>query len=643
MVWDDGLEGPALDIARTDERILRVIAGPGTGKTFSLMRRLARLLEEGVNPREILLVTFTRVAAQDLAKAIDELDIDGTDQIEKGTLHAFCNSILNLNQVNQLTNRTPRMLLEFEKKFLLQDLPSEEFGRMADREEMLNAFEAAWARRQDEDPGWPSSQIEQQFSIALLDWLTFHKAMIIGELIPRTLRFLKDNPQNEVLQRYSHIFIDEYQDLNRAEQSLLDELGENASMTVIGDEDQSIYETLKYANPEGISQFHQTHANTHDIPIEECRRCPSRIVSIANALIQNNINRVDRVLTHRKENLQGEINIVQWPTLVDEINGVVNHVARQIHDHVISSGEVLILSPRRHVGYLIRDGLRNRGIEAHSFFKEPLLDLNPKLDDKCLPLEVFSVLLLLENPEDAVALRCWLGYGSSSLRAKGYRKLRTYSAENDLTPLEALNSAINDQISIPYIGAILVRYRFLVQKLDLLNELDEREKIDHLFPEGASWAEPFRDLMDEKIDSDEFSISKVIAAIKQHSTQPETPMDANYVRIMSLQKSKGLSAEHVIVTNCLQGLIPSLKPGDPGRMQRELEEQRRLFYVAITRTRNTLLLTNSSTLPYNLAMMMGAQFGRNASENLVHTITSKFINDLGPIAPEIIRGQDWDV
>lgn len=642
MVWDDGLEGTALEIARNDERILRVIAGPGTGKTFSLMRRLARRLEEGENPSEILLVTFTRVAAQDLAKAIDELEIEGADQIEKGTLHAFCNSILNLNQVNQLTNRNPRMLLEFEKKFLLQDLPSEDFGKLAEREERLKAFEAAWARRQDEDPGWPSSQIEQQFSTALVNWLRFHRAMLIGELIPRTLSFLRDNPQNEILQKYSHIFIDEYQDLNRAEQSLLDLLGENASITVIGDEDQSIYETLKYAHPEGISHFHQTHENTYDIPIEECRRCPTRVVTIANALIQNNTNRNNRALTLRDQNLGGEINIVQWPTLDDEVNGVVGYVTRKIHDEVFAPGEVLILSPRRHVGYLIRDRLRERGIEAHSFFREPILDLNPKLGDKCQPLEAFSVLQLLENREDPVAIRCWLGYGSSSLRANGYQRLRTFSADHEMTPLEALNSANINQVSIPYISGILDRYRLLIRKLELLNELDDNGKIDHLFPKGVSWAEPFRELIEEKIDNEEFSISKVVATIKQHSTQPETPMDANYVRIMSLQKSKGLSAENVIVTNCIQGLVPSYKPGDPERMLRELEEQRRLFYVAITRTKRTLLLTNSSTLPYNLAKKMGAQLGRNVGDNLVQTITSEFISDLGPNAPEAIRGQDWD-
>lgn len=639
MAWDDGLDGVAYEIASSNEKIIRVIAGPGTGKTFSLKHRLARFLEEGVKPKNILLVTFTRVAAQDLTKAIEGLKIDVTENINKGTLHAFCNSILSLNQVNEITNRIPRMLLDFEKKFLLQDLSSKEFGSLYDRIERLRAFEAAWARRQDEEPGWPNNQIDQHFNYALQDWLKFHKSMLIGELIPRTLQFLRNNPQNEILQRYSHVFIDEYQDLNRAEQSLLDLLSENASIMVIGDEDQSIYETLKYAHPEGISQFHITHENTYDISIEECRRCPKKIVIIANSLIQNNMYRKKRSLLPREENSQGIIHIVQWPSLDEEINGVVEYVSRHVHSGDFVPGEVLILSPRRHVGYLIRDGLRNAGIDAHSFFREPLLDVNPKDGDLCQKLEAFSILLLLDNPLDAVALRCLLGYGSSTLRSAGYQRLRNYSNENNLTTIDALNAALDGTIKIPYITNILNRFCFIRQKIEELAHLDDKAIFEHLFPSHETWSLPFRELLDEKISDDKFSLSEVIRIIKEQTTQPETPMDASFVRVMSLQKSKGLSAKHVIVTNFIQGLIPTLKQRNPAWRQRELEEQRRLFYVAITRSEETLLLTNSSTIQYDLAMLMGAIFHNFVGDNLVQTLTSDFKEDLGPSSPSVLRGQ----
>jgi DNA helicase II / ATP-dependent DNA helicase PcrA len=639
MAWDEGLEGKSYEIASCNERILRVVAGPGTGKTYSLKYRLARFLEEGVDPKGILLVTFTRIAAQDLADAINELEIEGVTNIVKGTLHSFCNSVLRDNYVDQLTNRVPRILLDFEKKFLLLDFSNKEFGDLKSRTEKLKAFEAAWARRQDEEPGWPNDPIEQQFSNALENWLVFHQAMLLGELVPRTLRFLRNNPHNEILHRFTHIFIDEYQDLNKAEQRLLDLLGRNSIITVIGDEDQSIYETLKYAHPEGISEFHLSHKETFDIPIEECRRCPPIVVNIANDFIRNNENRSNRELLPRVENPKGVVAIAQWETIEEEISGVVDYSTKRIRKNSILPGELLILAPRRQIGYLIRDGLRNNGIDAHSFFREPLLDLNPKDSNSCQPLEAYSLLLLLENDNDFVALRCWLGYGSNSLRAASYKRIVDYSLENSKSTFEIINLLIENQVSIPYTSKLVERSRLLKAKLNQLENLKGWDLIDGLFPEGNLWSKPFRELFEERLGDDK-SISNIVNLIKEQATQPELPTKSDYVRIMSLQKSKGLSADNVIITNCVQGLIPTLKETEPYRLQRELEEQRRLFYVAITRTRKSLLITNSATFPYDLAKKMGAKIGKSVGSNLIMSIASDFINDLGQNAPMVINGEN---
>ena len=107
MAWDDGLYGAPREIAETDRSPLRVVAGPGTGKTFALMRRVARLLEDGVDPRRILLVTFTRVAARDLEKALCLLESPGVQQVRKGTLHSFCFATLQRANVLGLTGCAP--------------------------------------------------------------------------------------------------------------------------------------------------------------------------------------------------------------------------------------------------------------------------------------------------------------------------------------------------------------------------------------------------------------------------------------------------------------------------------------------------------------------------------------------------------
>src|SRR5579872_3416015 len=107
MRWDDGITGVALNIARTEANPLRVLAGPGTGKTFSMMRRVARLLQDGANPKRILVCTFTRTAAVDLKKSLDQLGVEGAGEVVAQTIHAFSFGMLMRSAVIEITGREP--------------------------------------------------------------------------------------------------------------------------------------------------------------------------------------------------------------------------------------------------------------------------------------------------------------------------------------------------------------------------------------------------------------------------------------------------------------------------------------------------------------------------------------------------------
>lgn len=151
--WADGLDGAVRQIAETNASPLRVLAGPGTGKTFSLMRRVMRLLESGVDPSRIMLCTFTRTAARDLQSELARLGIPGVQRVYAGTVHSFCFGLLSKAEVFPLTGRVPRPLLGFEERFLLEDLRgTNDEGTRALRKR-LNAFSAAWARQYGDDPG----------------------------------------------------------------------------------------------------------------------------------------------------------------------------------------------------------------------------------------------------------------------------------------------------------------------------------------------------------------------------------------------------------------------------------------------------------------------------------------------------------
>lgn len=634
-------------IEETEESPLRVVAGPGTGKTTALMKRLAKLLEKGVDPQRILLVTFTRTAAEALKEEVIRLGAVGAQKLKPRTLHSYCFSVLTSINYFLLTGRTARPMLEFEERFLLEDLGLEKsrvsgplFGDFYTRRRRLKALEAAWAREQDQEPGWAVDEVDRHFQRTLIDWLRFHQAMLLSEIVPETLKYLRDNPACEELRQFDHVLVDEYQDLNRAEQSLIDVLSSNALLTIVGDEDQSIYESFRYAHPEGIADFEQTHQNTSTVSLSICHRCPRLIVEIANRLISNNTIRTGRILSPKEGNPEGEIHIVQWSNMQAEAFGIARFINHKIASGEFDPGKVLILCPRRQFGYLIRDALRDLGRAAHSFFHEEILEGNPKRLEDCQAQEAFTLLALAANLRDRVALRCWLGFGNSNLCAREYRLLRTYCRENAIDPIDALNAVYEGRLSISGIPNIMERYRLLLQYMDAFRMRTGREIFDAIFPQEQEWAESFRSLADDFVE--EWSVEGILDVLRTNVTQPELPSDVEYIRIMSLHKSKGLTADHVIVTGCIEGLLPTVMDENLSSEQRKrvVEEQRRLFYVAITRPRKTLVLSSVLRLPRDVAHQMRARIG-DGNQYEVQTITSTFISELGPRYPRPVSGENW--
>jgi DNA helicase-2/ATP-dependent DNA helicase PcrA len=262
MAWASDLDpaSPAYQIASDDSRYIRVLAGPGTGKSFALKRRVARLLEGNIAPARILPVTFTKVAAEDLQRELVNIGVPGCEEIRGSTLHSLGMRILSRQNVLAVTGRVARPLNRFEMEPLLYDLPAG-FGKKREREKRIRAYEAAWARLQHDEPGFAQTPTDASFQRVLIAWLRFHEGMLIGEIIPELYRYLRNNPAAPERSLYDHVLVDEYQDLNKAEQAVVDLLSTTASLCVVGDDDQSLY-SFKHAHPEGIRTFPATHPGT---------------------------------------------------------------------------------------------------------------------------------------------------------------------------------------------------------------------------------------------------------------------------------------------------------------------------------------------------------------------------------------------
>lgn len=641
MPWDDELAGVARNIAATNNTPLRVMAGPGTGKSFAMKRRAARLLEGGQTPQRILSITFTRNAAASLVDDLHALGVPGCEDIRAGTLHAFCFWLLRKNNVFAYLNRVPSPIITFKKSGVLQfeggtmldDLIiAGTFGPKRRCTKRILAFEAAWARLQSNDPGWPHDQTDKLFQDALLNWLHFHRAILIGELVPLALRFLRNNPECEERAAFDHVIVDEYQDLNKAEQVLIDLLSGDQAVAIVGDVDQSIYR-FRHANPEGIQTFDAHHPGTHDEVLNECRRCPTRVVRIADHLIGYNYPGVAGPrLRPLPGNPPGEIHIVQWDNIKEEASGLANYI-RTLVTSGVSPGDILVLTPRRLLGYAIRDEIRTREIEVHSFYNEEALEAEEAQ-------RAYALLSLLVDIEDRVALRWWLGHGSASKRRNAYQRLKQHCEQTDVSPKTALDSCVAGQLNLPNTSDLVDKYRELTSILDDLRQRDLSNLVDTLMPDQSEECKVIReaallDLADMENPDD------LLDCIRTIVTQPEIPQKADYVRVMSLHKSKGLTSKVTIVSGCTQGLIPFVNLDAPAvEATATMQEQRRLFYVAITRCTQTLAISSFTRIPRQLAWKLGALVVSGPSAD-GPTVASQFLDELGPDAPASKRGSLW--
>lgn len=629
--WDSGISGPALEIAASDNSPIRVLAGPGTGKSFALMRRVARLIEVGAKLDRVLVCTFTRTAAEDLQKEVLKLGKENVSDIKACTIHSYCFELLSKAEAIELTGRKPRPLLDFETRFLQEDLKQLGLGSIDYCTKTIEAFLASWARLQSEEPGWPKSDEDKKFNDALLNWLKFHESMLIGEVVPEGLKYIQNNPTLDLDGNFDHVLVDEYQDLNKAEQVLVATLAKKGCLIVIGDEDQSIY-SFKHANPEGISQFHTEHEGTQDIELVECRRCPKKVVLMAKELISNNVGRYPRDFQPFDKNPDGEVIAVQWDSLQDETIGIAQFIKKRINQGKVKAGEVLVLAQRRQIGYAIRDALKGQDIAAHSFFSEEVLEGNPKKADACPAPLAYTLLTLLANPDDRVALRCWCGFGSESLRSGAWERLRAHCEQDGCSPREALEKLLIAEVKVKGTNDLVERYKILKEKLSALDGLKGPTLVDALFPESEGWCTPIR-ASAASMEGDEFAASALHPVIRNNVVQFETPADVDYVRVMSIHKSKGLTAKLVIIAGFIEGLIPSAKEGISGaEAQRRLQEQRRLFYVGITRPRETLVLSSVTKVPDDQVRTMGVKPGRRINRDFA-AVTSRFLSEFGPHKP----------
>ena len=572
--WLEGIEGAAAQqLIDSDAQVIRVVAGPGSGKTTCLKRRIQRLIQQDqINSKTIFVGTFTRTIAGELKEAL------GAD-IEVSTLHSLAYKLLRKYPV-ACQGMKLRFLLKFEEDALLYDVENSavSVGDIYKRRKALRLLQASRAQR-------------TYYSNASLDgeirrWLQKHRAMLIGEVVHLCATGLEseDIPSG----MFQHVVIDEYQDLTAVEQELVHLIWSKAgTLTVMGDDDQSIY-GFRFNHPKGISDFDKTWPQCKDITFTDNRRCAQSILNTANLMMAEAGSKKPPMTW--KSNRIGNLKAVHWETLDEEISGIAEYV------HKREKESFLILVPRRFIGYRLADAI---GSSAKTAFSEEVLE-HPIAQNS------FTIASLLANPEDFVAARAYLGFRADKYEHASRRNATAYaSIPSDIGGHELIKQIAQGVIKISGDGQNHIRKQ-AERAMHLINQsLSSTAIIDLVFnnilakeendDEKRYWL--IDDLLELRDAAQKLlareptpSLSEVMSILRYRiatRTPLRTPDDqGSRVKIMTLHSAKGLEAENVIIA----GVANQFLPGKDNDSQ-IIAEQKRLLYVAVTRARDNLIIS----------------------------------------------------
>jgi DNA helicase-2/ATP-dependent DNA helicase PcrA len=646
--------------AEDNAQHIRLIAGPGTGKSRTIERRVAHVLQQGAIQGNVYVVSFTRASCAELRGRVRQYCASlnpavDAQHVRVSTLHSLALRILRMgNQLNQYPT-DPMMLDEWEQKHIYDAELSAELhcapGRAA---EVRLAHDSQW---QTLDPAYIN-----QAQITPAERLTFnafhgtrtnlYSCVLPGEVIYKCVTALQLGAlQQEDLPQVDHLIVDEFQDLNACDQEFVRLLStQDAILFIAGDDDQSIY-SFRHADPTGIINFAQSYPDGVTHTLSDCFRCTPAIVGPATLLIVHNPQRVAKNLTPlygaAAPPVQGKLQIWSFPDANLEARAIAQSCERLIAAGMAGrEDEIIILISSRQIQLpLISQELGNRGIP----FEEPVVG---GIADNAPVRAAFSLLRLIEergeNPDDYVAYRTLValcsGVGAQTARQvadaclhNGYNFRALFHAQpkpNWLTgrPLAVVNR-VND-------------LRHLVVGWELTDTLAARSAdiaaaITHTVFISAATAQEFQGVWDAVIGTlpPEMTLEELLSFFRAASDRDREAVmtlvnerlgaagQANQpqggrVRILTMHGAKGLSGKIVFIPSMEQGILPSSRALQAAGL---VIEQRRLFYVSLTRAMAACIISHANlhSGPQAFALRQRAQ---------VRLARSQFLNEMQVIS-----------
>ena len=601
---------------------LLILAGAGSGKTKVLTTRIAYMIKNGVKPYNILAVTFTNKAAKEMKERIGKIIGENTVKyMWVGTFHGICGRILRENidkyntnsgkhldknftiyddsDTNQIITRAVKSLNLDEKIYqtkLVKTVISNAKNKMQD----ADTFEK-YARDFKQQN---YAKIYHEYEKALNN----NNAIDFDDMLMLTVKLLEQNQEvrEQYYNRFQHIMVDEYQDTNLAQYNLVNMLYSNMSkdipaersLCVVGDVDQSIY-SWRGADFTIIMNFQHDYPKTTLIKLEQNYRSTAHILNAANAVIENNNDRIDKVLYSNK----GEGDKISYYVAADdadEANYVVSNIKR------IAQGQY------NDIAILYRTNNQSRALEEACMATGVPYKIygGTKFYDRAEVKTTIAYLKLINNTDDSQSLRRVINIPKRGIGDTTMKALTDFANSRDISLFEAIKISDESDLSpktttkLKDFAELILKFKnaqeayslkdfvtLVIEKSGYLAELQTKANTNPEFQDDINNLQELVNVAEEFVPEEEGNLlGEFLQQVALVSDLDSMEDESNNITLMTLHASKGLEFPTVFITGMDEGIFPSQRT-----LQKpsEVEEERRLMYVGVTRAKEKLYLVSA--------------------------------------------------
>jgi DNA helicase-2/ATP-dependent DNA helicase PcrA len=589
---------------------LIIFAGAGTGKTRVITHRIAYLLSQGVAPQQILAVTFTNKAAAEMKRRVNYLAAGLGANVHISTFHSFCAYFLRI-EASKINLNPDFVIYDFgEQKNVVKDCIKE---LNLDEKKFKPSYVTDRISRAKDDLKTPEDLARD--AAVLGDFFTqgltslyglYQKkletaqALDFGDLILKTVRALKQYPA--LLEKYQdkckYIMVDEYQDTNRAQYVLIKLIAQkNQNICVVGDDDQSVY-GWRGADVNNILDFEKDYPNAKTVKLEQNYRSTPKILDTAYKVVKNNSCRIEKKLWTQNPD-DGSLSLIKSKNENDEAAKVADIISLNAQNGKSGLSDFAVFYRTNAQSRVFEDAFRRAGM--------PYAVIGTlRFYDRAEIKDITAYLKLIHNPNDNLSLKRIINVPRRSIGKTSLENLERLALERNISIWQAIEFApqaglnrgavkslgefatfINSFINLKKSENVKNITENVILRSGYLKELEIENS-----PESKTKIENIHELISAITDFEKRSPDKTLAGYLMQvaliNDLDSIDDSKGKVTMMTLHLAKGLEFDNVFITGLEEGLFPV---GESAFKPEELEEERRLMYVGMTRARKNLFLT----------------------------------------------------